>query len=272
MSKVATVILYDAGFKDSSPALHSLANQTILKDIQVIWVEYYDKIFPKVKEFDFITKVTLNMNNPPYNIATCYNAGLLLAEGKYLTLIDPCLWFAPTFLENIYKSHIQSCDKLFTYNREIRGGDETHASLLTEKYHPRIWKSLGEPLELGRKNVKNWGCASTALTRFFKSVNGFDLFRPSDEGMLVDRNTLGLAILRIRNFRPELKVKRLSQLAYHPDHPRGEEIVAKGFLRNRFKSFSKNKEIIKAEGGLEYLKKNFTYSANDGTVEFRKVQ
>jgi hypothetical protein len=271
MSKLATVILYDAGFKEDSPALHSLANQTILEDIQVIWIEYYDKILPKVKEFDFITKVTLNMNSPAYNIASCYNAGLLLAKGKYFTLIDPCLWLPTNFLENIYSYHENSEDELFTFSPEVRGRDSDHAYLLTEEHHPNIWNSLGKPLEIGLKNMKNWGCASTALTESFRKVNGFDLFNESEEGMLVDRNTLALAIVRIRNLIPKLKIQRTGPLAYHPHHPRGEEMIAKGFLRNRFKDFSKNKEIIKAEKGLEYMNKNFTYSANDGTVEFRKI-
>jgi hypothetical protein len=90
--------------------------------------------------------------------------------------------------------------------------------------------------------------------------------------MLVDRTTLALSILRIKNLGPELKIRRINQFAYHPWHARGEEIVAKGFLKNRYKLFTNNKKIIKAERGLEYLQEHFTYSVNDGTVEFRKVQ
>jgi len=268
MDKLATIILYDAGFKDSAPALLSLANQTIIDSVQVIWIEYYKTIFPKVMEFDFITPTRLNMSlRQIFNISYCYNAGLMLAKGKYFTLIDPCLWFPPNFLELIYKYHEKHGPNLFTYNHELRGYDRSHRSILTKTCPPDLHKFFGEYKVPGRLKTNNLGCASTSLTRYFKEVNGFDIF-DRHRNLLVDRNSLGLCVFRMVN-KFGIDITVLPQVAYHSWHPvRGTKHTK--LLQAKLREYKENSSITQAEKGLTFMNETFRTERFDNIIEFRR--
>jgi len=245
----ATIALYDAGFKDSSPALLSLANQTILKDIQIIWVEYYDKVYTKVENFNFIKRIRLNNDiNKPYDMGACYNAALSIAVGKYFTLIDPCLWFPPTFLENIYNYHNIN-GNIFTFNYEAR----------TRKTNPDLRHKLTETyfsvLEgIGYKLIKtNRGCASTTETINLLGVDGFDII-PNDMH-LTDRNTLFLCLLRMRA-KYHISVSSLQDRAYHAYHPTGSTFPTDKKTINEYKSKYSLGNTIYPEKGLKWFTDN----------------
>ena len=43
-----TVVIFDGGYKESAPMLESLKNQTILDELQVLWIEMHCKIYKEV--------------------------------------------------------------------------------------------------------------------------------------------------------------------------------------------------------------------------------
>ncbi len=260
---LATIALYDAGFKDSAPALLSLQNQTILKDIQVIWVEYYSKIYDRVEEFDFIKRIKLN--NPidkPYDISCCYNAALSEAKGKYFTLIDPCLWFPSNFLENIYSYHDHEVNKkVFTFNREAR----------TRKTDPSLRFKLTDSnsnlnlIGIDYKLINtNKGCASTAETAMFLNIDGFDII-PHDTH-LTDRNSLFLCLLRMKA-KYSLSIDRLQDIAYHAYHPTSSKFPTAKKIINEYKALYSVGDIILPEKGLKWFIDN---NNNNNNMEILK--
>ena len=242
--KKITAIVYDGGFKDSAPALQSLKNQTILNDVQVIWIEYYNKIFPPVKDYKFITTITLNLQGPKSgptknypDMSYCYNAGLSIAEGEYFILVDPCLWFPPNTLENIYKFHKEH-PQVFTFNHEMRGKNTNNRHILTNQYFKDISKFKGDIVKVKKTNR---GCMSCTRTEYYKGVDGFDSYP------VVLFNHLTLCLIRMKN-KYHLKEVGLPQRVYHPFHPRTQKTTKEQGTKilNEYKT---NKTVA-ARGGL----------------------
>ena len=229
----------------------------------MFWIEYYDTIYPKVDEFKFITKVKLNMNEKKlFNIAYCYNTGLMLAEGKYFTILDPCLWFPPDFFEKVYSFHEERKKSIFTHNLEIRSKNKDYRFLLTENY----FSSLGD-FYIKKKSdkivKKNIGCCSTSLLKNYLEVDGFDIFESKDT--LLDRSTLRLCMHRMIN---KLKIKRvpLKFPAFHSWHPTEEDPIDKKFIKNKLVQVMNNKGIVNAEKGLPYMRDKFEIKKDSGIL------
>jgi hypothetical protein len=236
-----TVILYDGGFKDSAPALMSLQHQTILPDIQVLWIEYKDKVFSKVRDFPFVRPIKLNRRGKTDN-SYCYNTGLSMATGKLFVLVDPCLWMAPDTLENICGFHTKH-PRYFTYNQEARGKNDRLRFELTDKYYPTMNKFKSDTHKIKKGNV---GCLSCAPTEFFWGVGGFDMFNT------VYTNHLKLCSIRMQN-KYGLKLKMLDQQVYHPFHPRGKK-GNKDEMRALVRRYKKEKVINPSLGGMNHIK------------------
>ena len=231
-----TVILYDAGFKKTAPALQSLNNQTLKNDCQFIWLELYDKVFSEVKKYNFIDIEILNKNpQVTKEISYCYNRGLDMAEGKYFVLCDPCLWLPEDCLEKIYDFH-ENNEKCFTFNHESRGRNDTIAVNLTKNY---ILDAIGwykdDIFKIKRGNM---GCMSTALTEYYRGVGGFDIV-----GKQVT-NHLKLCMIRMKN-KYGLKDIGLDNMVYHPFHIRGKK-PEKVLMKEMVRKYKKGK-IIKAK-------------------------
>jgi len=234
--KKMTVIIYDAGFKKTSPALPSLSNQTIKNDCQFIWLELYDKVFPEVKKYDFIQIEKLNMiSQDTKEISYCYNKGLEMAEGKYFVLCDPCLWLKEDCLEYIYNFH-ENNEKCFTFNHEHRGRDENIANILTKTYI----KNANEKYKNDIFKIKkgNMGCMSTTLTEYYRGVGGFDII-----GKQVT-NHLKLCMIRMKN-KYSLREVGLDDIVYHPFHPRGKK--PEKVLMKKIVEKYKNEKTIRAK-------------------------
>lgn len=221
-----TCILYDGGFKDSAPALQSLKHQTIIDDIQVIWIEYGKILYPQVKKFNFVEPIVLGRKDS-FDASVCYNIGLDKAEGDYFMLVDPCLWFSPDTIEHIVNYH-KNNKEIFTYNWEIRGKNKKNRFLLTKKYMENV-----SSLKADFKKIKktNRGCMSCTKTEYFKGVNGFDVLHPPVT------NGLTLCLIRIIN-KYKINVVGLEKKIYHPFHPRGKKADKERMknLVNKFKS------------------------------------
>jgi len=256
--KKFTIILYDGGFKDSAPALLSLKNQSILSDIEVIWIEYGNKIYNEVSKYDFIKRVKLGMTKP-IDISYCYNTGLSMATGKYFMLVDPCLYFKSDTLQKIYEYHEKN-ENRFTWNKELRGNNIEFRKELTTKYYKDI-----NPILL-KDNLKlkngNMGCMSCTLTSNYRDVNGFDTF---DYPVT---NHLKLCMIRMMN-KFGLQTEAIDHIVYHPFHPRGKK-ANKDMMKRIVNSF-KNKKTVMAEKGLHYMKNNYTLKRDNNVYTLEKI-
>lgn len=213
-----TVVIYDAGFKETSPALETLANQTILEDLQIFWVDYSNKIFSKVFNYDFITPVVLNLPIIPkykWDIAYCYNVGLWLANGEFICLMDPCLWGPPDAFERILEE-LQNNPYDFIYSIEhfSRYGGSNNAKILTDKYNSNINNIKKREMQKKVKiKLDNTGCMWTVRTEYAHEVGGFDILDDPPG------NSDTLCLNRMRN-RFNIKSIAVNLPMYHPCHPR----------------------------------------------------
>jgi hypothetical protein len=262
-----TIMLFDGGYKDSAPALLCLAHQTILSDLQILWVEYYDAILSKVYEFDFITRVKLGIDRKAlFNTAYCHNTGIKLAKSKYFVILDPCLWFSPDLFERIYNFREANQDVTFTYQREIRSNDQKNRFFLTDNYFSKIedfYKRQWNDQVIG----KNFGCVSTFKTDQCRTVNGFDIFYTSDD-KLVDRASVSLCLDRLKN-KFGGRVIPLDPAVLHSWHPMEDAPVNAAFM-NGVEANYRAKGVTQAEKGLSYMEERFDLVLNDGEYSLRR--
>jgi len=276
MRKKVTVILFDGGYKDAAPALLSLANQTILDDIQVLWVEFYDKVFGKVTDYPFVTQVKLNRpKGQPFHVSYCFNAGLLLAEGKYLCVVDPCLWFQPNVILRALTHHRKNSNSFTSFiEARDRGGKIKDFRFRLEKEYFPVFSQYNVTRIKWHVRNTNRGCLPMFPTKMCRELNGFDIYHGG--GMkgkindLCDRPSVGLCYWRMIN-KFNIKVVELKSLVYHAWHPTDKEVLNRGFNRKISKEYRESGRF-RAEKGLEYMESRFKIRhTSSNIVDFEEV-
>lgn len=254
--KKITVVLFDGSYKDTSPALESLANQTIIDDLQVLWVEFFRTPFAAVQHYDFITQVTLDHSTlVPFHVAYCLNVGLMLAECKYFVIVDPCLWIPPNTLENDLDFHESTRDYTFTYHHERRGKSKDKHLALKDL---NDYRAKSTDWELRKGNV---GAMPMTYTALIKAVNGYDIFTSGrtagKHNDMSDRPSPGLCYWRLNNGFNLRTVVREQEI-YHPWHPTSGEAYDRKSNRDRSRVV-KDGDIVQAYKGLAFVEQKFRH-------------
>jgi hypothetical protein len=270
-----TVLVYDAGYKDSSPALLALKNQTMFDDLKIFWVEYYDKIYDGALSCDYVTKIKLNFPKKAlYNVGYCYNTGLMLSEGGLFTILDPCLWFPKDCFERIYKCH-QENPNSFTYNWEQYGTQMQDRFDLSRQTVDSI-EELGTLT--GRLKSGNLGCLSTYRRKKLLDINGFDVFKRSDpeykdNKALVDRGLVSMAVERLIT-KHNIKKCRVNSTAYHAAHPKYDDVPKGAYNRKPIKAIMsalKTGNVTRARRGVSFVRQKVKLvKIADGLYERKK--
>ena len=198
-----SVIMVDGGFRQNTYSAEYFTKQDFT-DYEVIWVDYYDSIHPKVAHLPGIISITLKKNGP-YHSSYCFNRGIMEASGEVIVIPDADQIVKPDFLSKVWHIH-SHYDSLVTYGYRY---DEIDKDTLKSF-------SFGELEDKCiLKNPFNYGGCLTVRKKWLLKVNGYEqhpIFRSGFHANGLDLHTrfknLGLSI----QWHPELKL-------FHPWHP-----------------------------------------------------
>jgi len=203
-----SVIMIDGLFRESFHAVDFFATQTLPPDnFELLWVEYYDKINPKLKKtlapHDHFRSVMLGREGV-YHSSYCFNAGIRESRGDLLVIPDADVVVEKTFLEEVWKEH-QANEKLVMY---IHRYNEPHGEHDPEPNLDRL------KIKCRLTNPANYGGCLTVRKKWLLEINGYEqhpVFATGDHANGRDVYTrlknLGLHV----QWHPELKL-------YHPWH------------------------------------------------------
>lgn len=203
ISKIS-VIMVDGGFRERFHMIVSLNNQTLRRDhYELIWVECFDKIHPKLQAKDDVNFILLNRIGKPYSMSHCFNEGIRQSTGDLLVIPDADTFVSADFLETILAEH-ERYDDMVMYIRRY-DQSEVDSGPITFDYLERTCHL---------KQATNYGGCITVRKKWMLSVNGYEQ-HPIFQGhnfaggldLYIRFCNLGMAI----KWHPSLKV-------YHPWH------------------------------------------------------
>jgi len=240
--KKISIILFDNGYKTYAPALMSLSNQTIINDCEIFWIEYGDKLFPEVLNYDFVTPIMLKKKET-FNVSYCYNAGAYLASNSYVwLLLDPCLWCYPTFLEDLYNFHLKNT--CMSHNIELRGNEnEPHPVEYSDVFYEDFIVKHGGYIDT------NFGCGTAIRTEYVKDLGGFDCLIEGDGTI---NNSVRLFYFRAKN-KYNMQKKLITKILYHAWHPHDYSMTNVRKLEQIEHKYTTEK-IIDVIGGFDSVK------------------
>lgn len=167
-----SIILTDAGYRESFHLLECLYNQTF-KDFEVIWVDFYGKIkqpvldyakkFPRFKILKTVDRPDVNPNDYP-NEAKSINYGIANAEGELIMKMDGDLMIKNDYIEKVVNMHKDN-DRLFTtgaHKKEYK----------PKKNRPLTWEAVEANSYFKRPD--NWGSCLTTRKEHLIACNGWD--------------------------------------------------------------------------------------------------
>ena len=77
--------MWDASYRESiSDTLQCLEAQTVLEELEIIYIEWFDKINPEIKEYDFISIININSKTKDFDTGIQWNLGLYLAKTDWV--------------------------------------------------------------------------------------------------------------------------------------------------------------------------------------------
>jgi len=220
-----SVIMVDGGFRQNAYSAEYFAKQDF-SDYELIWVDYYDKINPKVARLPDVCPITLNRIGT-YHSSYCFNKGITEASGEVIVVPDADQIVRPDFLSKVWQIH-SHYDNLVTYGYRY---DE----ICKDTLKSFCFEELENKCIL--KNPLNFGGCLTVRKKWLLEVNGYEqhpIFRTGYHANGLDLyirfKNLGLAI----QWHPDLKL-------YHPWHPytlqyTHEQKVQKMLIKWRHKS------------------------------------
>ncbi len=105
LSPKVSLILADWSVRESFHLLHYLAQQTVPRDqFEVIVIEYYDRVSEAVRKFEHEVDTWMLLEMPAacyYHKHLIYNAGIVVARGDIIVIVDSDAMVKPSFIEAI---------------------------------------------------------------------------------------------------------------------------------------------------------------------------
>jgi len=158
-------ILLDWSVREHYHALEWLADQDVPRDsYELIWVELYERVVPKAMEFADVV-ITCGQRGM-YHKHVGYNAGLLHARGRVITVCDSDAVFPPDFVRSIIESfELQQSEEgrsLVLMHYQWRTRDtypeklESIEDLRNHKWHD-LWPNVGACMSVRRIDALPFG-------------------------------------------------------------------------------------------------------------------
>lgn len=251
-----SIILLDWGCREKYFTLDWLNRQNIDRDqYELIWVELYNNT-PDIVTDKVDTVIECNQKGV-YHKHKGYNAGLLNAKGKIITVCDSDAVFPPDFINSIINSFNKAYDEhkniiLMHYewrtaSRYPEGGLETIEDLKEYKWDP-LWPNVGACFSVKKKDAVTFG--------------GFDEHR-SYRGYICGPYDLGWRLINA-GYKEIWHDKEIALWHFSHPNPTGERnekfklkywfeiknIHFKGHAFTSIKNFTKGKVLPKKENPI----------------------
>ena len=169
-----SVVLFDAGYRERFHTVDSLRTQTLPRErYEILWVEYFDRIRPELSEKKGVKFLTLR-GKEPWSIGKCVNAGILAASGDLLVVMDGDVLVKETFLESIWRYHLEN-EKLFMHVHRLNQREASDEA-------PDYETISGGDLKADPRNYI--GCLSVRK-KWLLIVNGYEEMEPLSRGPAV---------------------------------------------------------------------------------------
>ncbi len=104
-----SVVMIDGSFRERYHAVDSFCDQDLpLSEYEVIWVEFYDKVSPVLREkqqqYRNFRIVTLNRTGE-YHASFCFNRGIVESRAELLVIPDADVLVERDFLRDVAEAH-----------------------------------------------------------------------------------------------------------------------------------------------------------------------
>jgi hypothetical protein len=205
-----SIVMVDGLFRESFHSIDFFGTQTLSQeDYELIWVEYYDRVNPKLKEkiskYPNFKIITLNRNrNEEYHSSYCFNKGIIESKGKLLVIPDADVVVEENFLEQVWKEH-QDNNQLVMYIYRYNEPEQKHRQEVDLKHLQDVCILT---------NPSNYGGCLTVRKEWLLAINGYEQhpvfgtgFHANGLDIYTRLKALGLQVM----WHPELKL-------YHPWH------------------------------------------------------
>jgi hypothetical protein len=199
-----SIVMIDGGFRENTFGVEYFSKQRFPEDeYEIIWVDYYDRVNPRVAANPKVTVMTLNKSGI-YHSSYCFNRGIREARGELIVIPDADQIVPWDFISRVWDLH-REYDELVAYG--YRHDEAERGALQSFDFDELERKCV-------LKNPVNYGGCLTVRKKWLVKVNGYEqhpLFRTGNHANGLDMYTrfknLGLAI----RWEPTLKL-------YHPWH------------------------------------------------------
>ncbi len=203
-----SVVMVDGGFRERYHAVDSFCDQDLpLSEYEVIWVEFYDKVSPVLREkqqqYRNFRVVTLNRTGE-YHSSFCFNRGIVESRGELLVIPDADVLVERNFLRDVAEEHRQ-CEDLAMYIYRYNEMKEDHREDIDMNRLRAVCRLTGPT---------NFGGCLTVRKRWLLQINGYEQhpvfgsgFHANGADVAGRFRVLGLKI----KWHPQLKL-------YHPYH------------------------------------------------------
>jgi hypothetical protein len=203
-----SVIMVDGGFRDHIFGVESFAKQNFPpQDFEILWVDFYDKIHPRLRNFPQVKVMPLNQKGM-YHSSRCFNAGIQEARGEILVIPDADVLVEEDFLSTVYEEHLKSPDLVLYFYRLIQEKGLSRSDDFSFEYIKRTCKLTAASLE-------NYGGCVTVRKKWLIEIGGYEMHRAFASGAHANGKDV---YTRLKNLGLYIKWHPRKFL-YHPWHP-----------------------------------------------------
>jgi hypothetical protein len=205
-----SVILVDGSFRSRFGLFDSLERQSYPSSLfEVLWVEHYaslkQELLDRARVLRNVRTVVLNRSGL-YHSSYCFNAGLTMARGELLVVMDADVLVEDDFLSVVAEEHEKHGELAVYFNRLIQDRNDFHEDDLS-------FESVKKTCAL--KAVDNYGGCLSVRKTWLERIGGYELHRAFASGAHANGKD---AYVRLKNL--GLAVKwHPSRFLYHPWHP-----------------------------------------------------
>lgn len=201
-----SVIMVDGSFRESFHAIDFFHNQTF-DDFELLWVEYYDRIDPRLQEK---LDKRPNFRSLPlgkqgiYHSSYCFNAGVIASRADLVVIVDGDVAVENDFVRRVWNEHVGH-DKLVMYVHRCNEPREKHAPDISLEHLRKVCRVT---------NPENYGGCLTVRKKWLLEINGYEQHAVFSHGEHANGRDV---YTRLRNlglhvaWNPDLRL-------YHPWH------------------------------------------------------